>query len=185
MYAFDKTAIDKKFSELLETVEDKSLHAAMQSRLKRNAHLVAGVILVDKDKRFCLVKEAKGNWQGKWNLPIGHLEHNETVPAGAKREVKEETGYNIKLIELLPLQNVFGEHAFRILYVGEVIGGAPGERNQDDTSAVGWFTFSEIEQMSKKQQLRDPGVLHDISLYQRGKRLSLDAIEETNWEPKT
>ena len=184
MYAFDGDAIDKKFSELLETVEDDALRTAMKSRLKRNAHLVAGAILVDNDDRICLVQEAKGSWGGKWNLPIGHLEPNETTSDGAKREVKEETGYDIELIELLPLQNVFGEHAFRILYIGKVIGGAPDERNETDTSTVGWFTIDEIKQMLKNQELRDPGALHDILLYQKEKRLPLDVISETKWETK-
>ncbi len=181
MYTFDQNAIDAKFAELLKTVKDADLRSAMTRRLKRNAHLVAGAILVDNNQRICLVQEAKGPWASKWNLPIGHLEYNETTSAGAKREIKEEAGYDVKFTGLLPPQNVFQGHTFRILYVGKVIGGSPDERDKNDISAVSWFTIPEIEAMSQNQQLRDPGVMYDVSLYKTGARIPLDTIHETKW----
>lgn len=38
-----------------------------------------------------MVKEAKKNCYGKWAFPAGHLEKNETIFEGVKRETKEET----------------------------------------------------------------------------------------------
>ena len=182
MYTFNPDIIDAKFSELLATVEDNTLRAAMRRRLKRNSHLVAGAILVDEKGKICLVQEAKGPWAGKWNLPLGHLEHGETMPEAAKREVKEETGYDIKLSALLPLQNASCENVFRILYIGKVVGGSPEERIQTDTSAVDWFTVNEIQQKFDQQELRDAGVWHDILLYHNGPRLPLDIIKEVEYK---
>lgn len=119
MYTFDPAIIDAKFSELLATVEDDNLRKAMRRRLKHNSHLVTGAVLVDDVNRICLVQEAKGPWAGKWNLPLGHLEHGETMPEGTKREIKEETGYDIELTALLPLQNTSCENVFRVLYQNE------------------------------------------------------------------
>lgn len=181
MYTFDQNAIDAKFDELLKTVKDADLRSAMARRLKRNVHLVAGAILVDGNQKICLVQEAKGPWVGKWNLPIGHLKYNEITSAGAKREIKEEAGYDVKFTGLLPPQNISQEHTFRILYIGKVIGGSPDERDKNDISAVSWFTVPEIEAMSQNQQLRDPGVMYDISLYKAGVRVPLDTIHETKW----
>lgn len=48
--------------------------------------------LIEKDNKFLLVQEAKENCKGKWNIPAGHIEVNESVIDCLKREVKEETG---------------------------------------------------------------------------------------------
>lgn len=181
MYTFNSSDIDAKFTELLATVEDTNLREAMRRRLRRNSHLVAGAILVDTHQRICLVQEAKGPWAGKWNVPLGHLEHGEAMPVGAKREIKEETGYDIELTALLPLQNASCENVFRILYVGKVIGGSPDERIKTDTSAVEWFTFDEIQQKLANQELRDIGAWHDVLLYQNSPQLPLDIIKEVEY----
>ena len=181
MYSYDPIKIDEKILELVETVEDIELQQAILRRLKRNAHLVVGAILTDEGGRICLVQEAKGPWQGKWNIPIGHLDQREAIPDGAKREVKEETGYDIELVSLLPPQNAHNNNVLRVLYVGRIIGGSPEERNKNDTSDVKWFTISEIEQMAKNQELRDAGTLPDIQLYQQGRELPLDIIKEVEY----
>lgn len=178
MYAFNQSEIDKKFLELLDIIENDELRSAMRQRLKRNSHLVTGAILVNDENKICLIQEAKGPWRGKWNLPIGHLETGETMAIATKREVKEETGYDIELTSLLPLQNASHENVFRILYVSKITGGSPEERVKDDTAAVDWFTVSEIEQKLTNQELRDIGVWHDILLYQEGQLLPLDTIKE-------
>lgn len=181
-YAINGTEIDAKFSELLSTVENTTLREAMYRRLKRNSHLVTGVILTDENQKICLVQEAKGPWAGKWNLPIGHLEHDESLADSAKREAKEETGYDVKLISLSPPQNASGENVFRILYIGKVIGGSPKEREEGDTSAVNWFSVAEIENLYQNQKLRDAGVWQDILLYQGSAKLPLETIVETRYE---
>ena len=174
--------INDKIAELVEAVEDYDLREAIRRRLKRNAHLVTGAILVDAENKICLVQEAKGPWAGKWNVPIGHLEHAETMPNGAKREIKEETGYNVELTALLPLQNASYENVFRVLYTGKVIGGSPEERVTSDTAAVDWFTFGEIEQKFKNQELRDIGTWHDVLLYQQSVQLPLNIIKEPEYK---
>ncbi len=181
MYAFNPDKIDAKFIELLATVEDTNLREAMRRRLKRNSHLVVGAILVDKHHKICLVQEAKGPWAGKWNIPLGHLEHGETMPAGAKREVKEETGYDVELTSLLPLQNASCENVFRVLYIGQVVGGSPDERIKTDTSAVEWFTFDEIQRKLTNKELRDVGAWYDVLLYQNSIQLPLDTIKEVEY----
>lgn len=181
MYTFDPDKLNQKFTELINTVDDPNLREVMHRRLKRNSHLVVGAILVNKENKICLIQEAKGPWANKWNLPIGHLEHGEAIPQGAQREVKEETGYDVELTKLLPLQNASCENVFRILYIGKVISGSPKERIKNDTSAVDWFTFKEIQQKLIEQELRDIGVWYDILLYQNSDRLPLDIIKDVEY----
>ena len=63
--------------------------------------IIVGAIIFDKDKRVLLVEENSKENKGLLNLPMGHLEKNESLIAGAKREVLEETGLNVKIKSLV------------------------------------------------------------------------------------
>ena len=52
---------------------------------------VGGVL--KKDNKYLLVQEAKAEFRGTWNLPAGRMDPNETVLDGAKREIREECGF--------------------------------------------------------------------------------------------
>lgn len=49
----------------------------------------------DTDLKFLLLKHNNG---GHWGLPKGHVEENETEHETAIREIKEETGLEVKII---------------------------------------------------------------------------------------
>lgn len=49
-------------------------------------------------------------WKDQWIIPGGHLEWGETLEEGLIREIKEETGLDINIIELLDVHDaVFSE----------------------------------------------------------------------------
>jgi len=56
---------------------------------------VVGIITNEKDE-VLIGKRIKEPYKGRWGLPGGKLEENETLLECLKREVKEETGYDIK-----------------------------------------------------------------------------------------
>ena len=57
--------------------------------------LGVGAIILDRD-RVLLVKRGKPPLEGYWSLPGGALEVGETLEAGIRREVLEETGLEIQ-----------------------------------------------------------------------------------------
>jgi 8-oxo-dGTP diphosphatase len=63
-------------------------------------HVVVDMLVV-KDKKILLVKRGD-RWlePGKWAVPGGFLERDETGEQAALRELKEETGYNGRVIKL-------------------------------------------------------------------------------------
>jgi 8-oxo-dGTP pyrophosphatase MutT (NUDIX family) len=71
-----------------------------------------GGVVTDHHKQVLLIHR-----KGKWDLPKGKLDPNETIEQCALREVKEETGLkNVKLIEpLMATHHVYDESGRHIL----------------------------------------------------------------------
>jgi len=65
-------------------------------------HVTVGVILLNEShKKILLVKRAAFLTNpGKYAVPGGFLDRDETSKEGALREVKEETGYEARIINL-------------------------------------------------------------------------------------
>ncbi|MFH0942870.1 MAG: NUDIX hydrolase [Candidatus Beckwithbacteria bacterium] len=63
-------------------------------------HVVVDMLIV-KDKQILLVKRSS-KWleTGKWALPGGFVDRDETTAQAAVRETLEETGYKAKVIKL-------------------------------------------------------------------------------------
>jgi 8-oxo-dGTP diphosphatase len=56
---------------------------------------VGAVILDAKEERVVVVRRGSEPLRGEWTLPGGMLELGETLEAGVKREVLEETGLSV------------------------------------------------------------------------------------------
>ncbi len=56
----------------------------------------AGCLII-KDEKFLAVKDG----QGKWDVPSGKGEKEETPEQTAKRETREETGLEVEIVKLL------------------------------------------------------------------------------------
>ena len=69
-------------------------------------HGVAGVIL-DKRGRVLLLKHRFWKQQ-LWGLPGGHARHNETPGATLRRELREETGLEVRATKLLRVTTNMG-----------------------------------------------------------------------------
>lgn len=64
-------------------------------------HVVMDVLIIDGNKILLVKRTGKLLESGKWALPGGFLDRDETTKQGAAREVKEETGYEIEIVKLL------------------------------------------------------------------------------------
>lgn len=113
--------------------------------------IVGGV--VEKDGKYLLVQEAQEKCRGKWNIPAGHLDPNETIFDATKREVKEESGFDVELTGVCQIgnQKLENDVFVSVVFSTKVLGGDINF-NPDEILDAKWFTYEEIVAM--KDQLR-------------------------------
>ena len=67
---------------------------------------VAVQAIVEKDESLLLVKRAQHLAEGgKWGLPGGFLDRDETLAEGVLRELREETGWEGRVLSLLRINS--------------------------------------------------------------------------------
>jgi 8-oxo-dGTP diphosphatase len=88
--------------------------------------LVVSVSIIREDK-VLIIKENKPSVRNQWNFPSGRIEPGEDILDAARREGKEETGYEVKLTGTTGIYNfISGTNNQVILFhfTGEIIGGS-------------------------------------------------------------
>lgn len=116
--------------------------------------IVGGVI--KNDNKYLLVQEAKEKCRGKWNLPAGRLEPNETIVDGAKREISEECGLIVNLTGVATIEDrvINDKEVTAIVFSTEIIDGSISY-NKDEILDVRWFSYEEILNMHDKLRSYD------------------------------
>jgi len=129
-----------------------------------NSKPCAGALVV-KDQRVLLVLRAVEPFKGCWDIPGGFLEPGEHPRVGMLREIKEETGLDVRVIDLLGVYvdcyDNGGEEIFTLnhYYIVEPIDGEL--RAADDVNAYRWFALNRMPEDARiafehaKQVLRD------------------------------
>lgn len=132
--------------------------------------------VIQENGRYQLVQEAKTSCRGKWSFPSGHLEPGESIPDGAIREVREETGLLVELTGRYPLIQCVSEHGILIIvvYSAKIIG-KPDQPKPDEILTTQQFTRAEIEAM--RDELRFPDLTIDlINRFEQETPLPLDSL---------
>ena len=128
----------------------------MNEVLKNNNRIIVGAI-VEKDGKIMLVQENQPLAYGLWNTPAGHLDVGESPIDGAKREFKEETGYDIEINGILGIYvKSFKDTntvALKIVFRASIIGGSL-VFSKDELMDVKWFKPTDILTMDDSK-LRD------------------------------
>jgi 8-oxo-dGTP diphosphatase len=103
-------------------------------------------VLVLEQGRVLLVKRAIEPFKNWWDIPGGFLESGEQPETGAIRELAEETGLQIRPLELLGIYvgtyGEQGESTLNLCYIAELTGGRP--RPDSDVAQLGWFELDAL-----------------------------------------
>jgi 8-oxo-dGTP diphosphatase len=110
----------------------------------------AGAIIFNKDGALFLAKRGKEsrNEKHKWEFPGGSVEFGETLENALMREVREEFGFVIEVVQLLDVVNHIlpGEkqHWVSPTYLCRYRNGKPRIREPHKCEDIGWFTLDAI-----------------------------------------
>ncbi len=106
----------------------------------------------DRQLKLLLVKRAGEPYRGKWALPGGFVHLEESLDAGASRELEEETGVSGVFLEQLYTFGKPGrdprERVITVAYYALVPSDKLQIRAATDAEAVGWFGMDELPELA-------------------------------------
>ncbi|MEK6455436.1 NUDIX hydrolase [Caldifermentibacillus hisashii] len=112
--------------------------------------------VIFEDNKILLVKE---NSDDSWSLPGGWADIGLTPSEVAIKEVKEESGFDVKPVKLLGVLDKKRHphppspyHVYKIFIQCEIIGGGP--QTGIETTAVGFFAENELPKLSEGRNTR-------------------------------
>lgn len=113
---------------------------------------VGALILNDQGQILMALRgPAARNERGKWEIPGGSVDWGETFEQAIIREVQEEIGVQIEVVELLTVSDHLlpdeGEHWVSPTYICRIVSGEPCIQEPEKCSELGWFTLEEAEAM--------------------------------------
>lgn len=109
--------------------------------------------VIEKDGKYLVLRRSKNiSMTGTWEFPTGRLEEKESTVDAATREVKEETGIDIKITKSLGFYEHFDDKTkemHRIIFVFLATPKATTIKLSDEHDAYEWLTAKEILQKDK------------------------------------
>lgn len=118
----------------------------------------AVMMAVDEENRILLVRQFRlPAKQELWELPAGRLDKGESPLEAAKRELREETGYQakewIELVSFWPSPGYLDEKMDLFVARG-LTEGAP-EQMEDERIEIRWFAETELGDLIAAGQIHD------------------------------
>lgn len=109
-------------------------------------HLVIDGVVINQKNEVLLVKRGIEPGYGKWALPGGYLDWDESLEEGVIREVKEETGIETKIERMLnfydsPTRNY---QNIAITFLLRPISDTPFSFQAEEILDGGWFSFDKL-----------------------------------------
>ncbi|MED1203511.1 NUDIX hydrolase [Heyndrickxia acidicola] len=131
--------------------------------MNQNRIVLVVSVTVVQENEVLMIKENKPSAINKWNFPSGRIEQGEDILNAACREVKEETGYDVKILETTGVYNFISSSNHQVIlfhFIAEIQGGFL-KLEEDEIIDSKWISLSEIQNM-KNEELRDSKVIRQI-----------------------
>lgn len=118
------------------------------------------------DLRACVVKKGgvllvRERSDGRWTLPGGWADQNESPVEGIIREVKEESGFDVKVRSLYAVKDrdrngyrpKYPVSLYKLFFAAETVGGSATKTLE--TSEVGFFAADALPELSEERVLAE------------------------------
>ena len=110
-------------------------------------HVVVDNLVLQGDRLLLVKRAGKLSEGGKWGLPGGFVDRDETVKQAAAREIMEETGYevaDITLFRIIDRPDRPAEDRQNIVFVHLCRAGRRTGKPDRESSEVRWFPLAEL-----------------------------------------
>ena len=143
-------------------------------------YIACGCVVADGAGRYLLVRETKAIARGRFALPAGKLEADESLVEAAVREVLEETGLEVEVTGLLDIFHCerTSEDSFGVnfVYASTAIGGSitPTEEHPE----IVWKTLNEIRALSESGGVRGTHVIEAVVRLEAATTMPIDTVSQ-------
>jgi len=109
-----------------------------------------GAVIINNDGKIFLSKRGRNvrNESGTWEFPGGGVEFGEKIEDTIQREMKEEYGIDIEIVELIGVNNhlipLEKQHWVSPCFLCKLKSGRPEILEPDKCDEIGWFDLDEI-----------------------------------------
>ena len=120
-----------------------------QAKLPSHVEVAVGAVIRRGDE-ILLVRRGRGTAVGQWAIPGGRVEFGEGLKAAVAREVREETGIEVKVGRFLGWAERLGDdpapyHYVILDFAAEPVGPPSEPRPGDDADGVAWVPTKDLE----------------------------------------
>ena len=140
----------------------------------------AVMMAVDADERILLVKQFRLPAEKElWELPAGRLDPKESALDAARRELREETGYEAKTWTLLTsywASPGYVDEKMNVFLAEELTEGKQ-QPMEDERIEIGWFAAEKLRQMILSGEIQDGKTMVGYLLWTGKERKATEAIQ--------
>lgn len=106
---------------------------------------VGAAVIIEQNGKLLLLRRAHEPWAGSWNIVAGYVEADEDPKDAAVREVREETGLDVEISDLLKTYYFNDDprgNGIVFVYKAEKISGTL--RINDEATDARYFAYDEL-----------------------------------------
>ncbi len=160
---YSENAFERERYEQVREIASQMMASQSQEAFERVQALFAGEqgyatpkvdgrgVVFDGQGRILLVKELR---DGGWTLPGGFADVGDSPSEAVVREVREESGYEVRAVKLLALYDRRRHgplpprpwHIYKVFIRCELVGGSP--KDSHETAGARFFAEGEIPELS-------------------------------------
>jgi ADP-ribose pyrophosphatase YjhB (NUDIX family) len=131
------------------------------ARILRPRFRVAVAAFVFDDEKRILLCEHTYRKSHPWGLPAGSLEYGEEPEDGIKRELWEETGFNVQVERLLYADSAVEFHHISLIYLCRIIDGT--FKPNIEVSSVKFYPLDQLPKLLPTEQTLIDKMLKKLS----------------------
>lgn len=111
--------------------------------------ITSGAVVLDEHKRILLKKDPDRGWE----LPGGIVEENENIKNAVVREVKEETGINIDMIEFCGVSQDIKRNICNLWWLGTPLN--ENLKVSKESLEVGFFSIEDALKLIRNDDFKE------------------------------